>query len=212
MNTKTKQVVNEILAILKESDYLRAPRFQVETLLAGRYPSGEISAAIDRALDDCLVNLVLDDCSEGPDTDRGGRTWSLKLLSVEDTQGMKELTPLKRALLRLIYRHENSGFLGRIRVEDAMAALKESGFDVEPLKRGRIKGHVERVWETEDGERSEWFRLIPEDEKTEEFKRAEEESLREWEEWDALKRKRSDEIDKEAEARIRRRQKRKKAS
>ena len=51
----------------------------------------------------------------------------------------------------------------------------------------------------------------PEDEKTEEFKRAEEERVREWEEWDALKRKRSDEIDKEAEARIRRKQKRKKA-
>ena len=189
MSTKTKQVVNEILAILKESDYLRAPKLQVETLLADRYPSGEISAAIDCALDDCLVNLVLDDCPEDPDTDRRGRTWFLKLLSAEDTQGMKELTPLKRALLRLIYRHGNSGFLGRIRVEDAMATLKEKGFDVESLKWSRIKDHVERVWETEDGERSEWFRLIPVDEKTEEFKRAEEESLREWEEWDASKRK-----------------------
>lgn len=212
MNTKSKQVVNEILAILKDSDCLRAPKFQVETLLADRYPSGEISAAIDRALDDCLVDLVLDDCPEDPDTDRRGRTWFLKLLSAEDTQGMKELTPLKRALLRLIYRHENSSFLGRIRVEDAMAALKERGFDVEPLKWGRIRSHVERVWETEDGERSEWFRLIPEDEKTEEFKRAEEESLREWEEWDALKRKMIEDREKEDEARERRRQKRKKAT
>ena len=212
MNTKSKQVVNEILAILKDSDCLRAPKFRVETLLADRYPSGEISAAINRALDDCLVDLVLDDYPEGPDTDRGGRTWFLKLLSVEDTQGMKELTPLKRALLRLIYRHEISGFPGRIRVEDAMAALKESGFDVEPLKWGRIKGYVERVWESEDGERSEWFRLIPEDEKTEEFKRAEEERVREWEEWDALKRKMIEDREKEDEARERRRQKRKKAT
>ncbi len=211
MNTDSKQVVNEILAILKDSDYLRAPKFQVETLLADKYPSEEISAAIDCALDDCLVVLVLDDYPEDPDTDKGGRIWFLKLLSAKDAQGVRELTPLKRALLRLIYKHGNSDFLGRIRVEDAMAALKERGFDAESLKWGRIKDYVERVWEAEEGERSEWFRLIPEDEKTEEFKRAEEESLREWEEWDALKRKRSDEIDKEAEARIRRKQKRKKA-
>jgi len=212
MNTDFKQVVNEILAILKDSDCLRAPKFRVETLLADRYPSGEISAAIDRALDDCLVILVLDDYPEDPDTDKGGRIWFLKLLSAEDAQGVRELTPLKRALLRLIYKHGNSDFLGRIRVEDAMAALKERGFDAESLKWGRIKDYVERVWETEEGERSEWFRLIPEDEKTEEFKRAEEESLKEWEEWNAHKMKRIEEMEKEGEARERRRQKRKKAS
>ena len=212
MNTDSRQVVNEILAILKNNDCLRAPKFQVETLLTDKYPSGEISAAIDRALDDCLVVLVLDDYPQDPDTDKGGRTWFLKLLSAEDAQEVRELTPLKRALLRLIYIHGNSDFPGRIRVEDAMAVLKERGFDVESLKWGRIKDHVERVWETEDGERSEWFRLIPEDEKTEEFKRAEEERVREWEEWDALKRKMIEDKEKESEARERRRQKRKKAS
>ena len=93
-----------------------------------------------------------------------------------------------------------------------MAALKKRGFDVESLKWGRIKDYVERVWETEDGERSEWFRLIPEDEKTEEFKRAEEERIREWEEWDALKRKMIEDREKEDETRERRRQKRKKAT
>jgi len=212
MNDGINDIAVKILEILRKESPKGVPKKLVEEQLGDVFPHQLIEKSILHLLDGFKVDLVVDYPPEESELYRGRPIWHLRLLTTKESQILRALPPIKLALLKVLHQTKDSDHPGEIPVERVRAILKNEGFDDEDTEWMRIEDRVRRVSTTRNGRQTKCFQIIPEDEKTEEFKRAEEESLREWEEWDALKRKRSDEIDKEAEARIRRRQKRKKAT
>ena len=211
MNDEIHDIAGRILEILREGSPKGVSKKLVEEQIGKAYAHELVEKSISYLLDEFMVDLVIDYPSKESGLYQGHRIWHLKLLTSEESQVLRALSPVKSALLRILRQTKDSDYPGEIPVESARAILKNEGFEDEDTEWMRIKDRVEQVSTTRNGHQTQCFLIIPEDEKTEEFKRAEEERIREWEEWDALKRKRSDEIDKEAEARIRRKQKRKKA-
>jgi hypothetical protein len=211
MNDGINDITVKILEILRKEGPKGVPKKLVEEQLGDVVPHQLVEKSILHLLDGFKVDLVVDYPPEESELYRGRPIWHLRLLTTEESQILRALPPIKLALLKILRQTKDSDHPGEIPVERVRAILKNEGFDDEDTEWMRIEDRVRRVSTTRNGRQTECFQIIPEDEKTEEFKRAEEERIREWEEWDALKRKRSDEIDKEAEARIRRKQKRKKA-
>jgi hypothetical protein len=212
MNDGINDITVKILEILRKEGPKGVPKKLVEEQLGDVVPHQLVEKSILHLLDGFKVDLVVDYPPEESELYRGRPIWHLRLLTTEESQILRALPPIKLALLKILRQTKDSDHPGEIPVERVRAILKNEGFDDEDTEWMRIEDRVRRVSTTRNGRQTECFQIIPEDEKTEEFKRAEEERIREWEEWDALKRKRSDEIDKEAEARMRRKQKRKKVS
>ena len=212
MNDEIHDIAGRILEILREESPKGIPKKIVEEQLGDVFPHQLIEKSILHLLDGFKVDLVVDYPPEESELYQGHRIWLLKLLTSEESQVLRALSPVKLALLRILHQTKDSDYPGEIPVESARAILKNKGFEDEDTKWLRIKDRVEQVGTTREGHLTQCFLIIPEDEKTEEFKRAEEERVREWEEWDALKRKMIEDREKEDEARERRRQKRKKAT
>lgn len=212
MNDRINDIAVKILEILRKESPKGIPKKLVEEQLGDVFPHQLVEQSILHLLDGFKVDLVVDYPPEESELYRGHPIWHLRLLTIEESQILRALPPIELALLKILRQTKDSDYPGEIPVERVRAILNKEGFDDEDTVRLRIEDRVRQVSTTRNGRQTDCFQTIPEDEKIEEFKRAKEESLREWEEWDALKRKRSDEIDKEGEARIRRRQKRKRAS
>jgi len=212
MNDEIHDIAGRILEILREGSPKGVPKKLVEEQIVKAYAHELVEKSISYLLDEFMVDLVIDYPSEESGLYQGHRIWHLKLLTSEESQVLRALPPIKLALLKILRQTKDSDDPGEIPVERVRASLKKEGFDDEDTEWLRIEDRVRQVSTTRNGRQTDCFQTIPEDEKTEEFKRAEEESLREWEEWDASKRKMSEDREKEDEARERRRQKRKKAS
>ena len=212
MNDEIHDIAGRILEILREGSPKGVPKKLVEEQIGKAYAHELVEKSIPYLLDEFMVDLVIDYPSKESGLYQGHRVWHLKLLTSEESQVLRALSPVKSALLRILRQTKDSDYPGEIPVESARDILKNEGFEDEDTEWLRIEDRVEQVSTTRNGRQTECFLIIPEDEKTEEFKRAEEERVREWEEWDALKRKMIEDREKEDEARERRRQKRKKAS
>ncbi len=212
MNDEIHDIAGRILEILREGSPKGVPKKLVEEQIGKAYAHELVEKSIPYLLDEFMVDLVIDYPSKESGLYQGHRVWHLKLLTSEESQVLRALSPVKSALLRILRQTKDSDYPGEIPVESARDILKNEGFEDEDTEWLRIEDRVEQVSTTRNGRQTECFLIIPEDEKTEEFKRAEEERVREWEEWDALKRKMIEDRKKEDEARERRRQKRKKAT
>ena len=212
MNDEIHDIAGRILEILREGSPKGVPKKLVEEQIVKAYAHELVKKSISYLLDEFMVDLVIDYPSEESGLYQGHRIWHLKLLTSKESQVLRALSPVKSALLGILRQTKDSDHPGAVPVESARTILKNEGFDDEDTEWLRIKDRVRRVSTTINGCQTKCFWMIPEDEKTEEFKRAEEERVREWEEWDALKRKMIEDREKEDEARERRRQKRKKAS
>lgn len=212
MNDGINDITVRILEILRKEGPKGVPKKLVEDQLGDVVPHQLVEKSILHLLDGFKVDLVVDYPPEESELYRGRPFWHLRLLTTEESQILRALPPIKLALLKILRQTKDSDHPGEIPVERVRAILKNEGFDDEDTEWMRIEDRVRRVSTTRNGRQTECFQIIPEDEKTEEFKRAEEERVREWEEWNAYKMKRIEETEKEDEARERRRQKRKKAT
>jgi len=172
---KEKQVEARILSILQKNPSKGIPKKTVEEELKEDFTPAAIEASIWELLENYIVDLVSDYPSEDSDLYCGHRVWHLKLLTPEEGQILRDLSPVKCALLRIVRKADSSNYPGTVRVDDASAVLRSEGFLDDEIRWLSIEGMVERVSTTVFGDSAKCYRIIPEDEKTEEYKRAMEE-------------------------------------
>lgn len=131
-------------------------------------PEHLINDAIQYALTNWLVEKVIDYPRYKDGFAIGAPTWVLKKLTGEESKCLQELPEVKTAYLRLLQSCSESDEIGRMREKDALKHLQELGFDVDRIP--HIPGRTQLTLQHEDGEWVTVCRLIPEFEKTEEFK------------------------------------------
>jgi len=188
------------------------PKEQARKQLEDFYSPDIVAEGISKAIDEFLIEQVVDYTRR--EGEAGGELiWYLRVLSKEEELKLRHLKPVQLALLRVIYEQESPGCPGEIRVIDAIDKLGKRGCTNPGNEYLRIADKIDPFWKIEDHGRTEWLRMIPEHEKTPEYKAARERRDRELEDITAFHAKvldiEEEEMDKKARARARTKKKRK---
>jgi len=147
------------------------------TMARSAQPNSDGSYLIEYVLDHHLVEKTIDYPPEDWDSfDKP--TWYVRPLSSEDAQSHRSLPPHEWALLKLLWNQNDRDHLGQMKLEAVRGELRRQGFTEDVLEVLTIDGLVDHFFTTEDGVMTEWCYVLPEWEKTEEYKRSEEEILR----------------------------------
>jgi hypothetical protein len=140
----------------------------------------DINDAIQRAVDNWVVDKVLAPIQvtkkEELGLDSKGPFWHLKKLSSEERDKYDSLLPVERALIGLLREQDEPGKRGRIPVKEAEEILSEQGFDEIP-EGIWVEDIVEETYQYEGDERVDWYFLVQEHLKTDEYKKHEEQML-----------------------------------
>lgn len=165
----------DLMALFSNMDKKSIPLEIVIKELCNDYQIEGIEQAIEHALDDYRIDKVLD----YPDSEwnlYGGRPlWHLMKLTSEDADRLRSLRKVDLALLQLLKNQTAPKSEGEMKSDDARIILQEQGFAEDETKFLWVEDYVDHHYEYDDGKSIEWCRLIPENEKTEEYKRAMEE-------------------------------------
>ncbi len=212
MKPQISRIAESVLGLLRDGNPEGTPRKIIEQQLENQSSLEMIRDAILHLLNSYVIDLTIDYPPKESGIYDGRPVCHLKLLTDEASQSLRALTPLAWALLKILRQKNDSRFPGEIPVEDAKAVLRREGFEDEDVEWLWIENRVDRIRTTRAGKLVPCFRIIPEYEKTEEYKSSQEEAHREWEEREAFRMRMIEKLEKEDEARERRRQKRKKAT
>lgn len=146
---------------------------------------------IQKALDQHLIDKVIDYEEKDRDTLLAEPTWHLKLLTPKERKERRKLSSADQALLRLLFQQNHPLYLGRIPQEEARRRLWAQGHTEEETERAvqGIPGLTEVVWAKEWHEQTlkqpkdiKWIRLTHEYERhpTPQEKREQERTHREF--------------------------------
>ena len=180
MKPQVSQIAKSVLALLREGNPEGTPQEIIAQQLENQSPPELIRDVISHLLDSYVIDLIIDYPPKESGLYGGRPVRHLRLLTDEASQSLRELAPIAWALLKILRQVNDLKFPGEIPVEDAKAMLGKEGFDDEDVEWLWIENRVDRIRTTRAGELVPSFRIIPEYEKTEEFKRAEEKANKEW--------------------------------
>lgn len=177
MNEQTQQAIEELLELLRNSGSRKSPKAYVEQHLSIRFSPIVSSATIQQALDCFLIDQVIDYPSDVPDEEKVEPIWFLKLLDSEESSRLRTLKPVDLAIIQALRNHSDYGRIGTMNEDALRAQLGQTGFSREELRILYVPDKVDSHHTFEDNEWVKWCYLIPEYQKTEEYKRREEEML-----------------------------------
>ena len=100
----------------------------------------------------------------------------LKMLSPDESQKLRDLTPLQLSFLRILQETDDEDFTGEVPISEVESKLIASGFSKDEVEWLSIADRVYRVKTNRDGVSVRCYMIIPEYEKTKEYKKFQEES------------------------------------
>ena len=187
MSHDVENIVENVMEIFLELNRAIIPLEVVIEKLSNDFVIKEIEEAIEYAQERFQVDKVLDYPSNEWSSYAGYPLWHLLKLTPEEAANLQNLKPVDRALLRLLKNQNTAKRFGQMKSDDARVLLREQGFTNGETESLWIEDVVDNHYEYEDGKNIEWCRLIPENEKTEEYKKAEEEIQKEFDRKEAFR-------------------------
>ncbi len=134
-----------------------------------RCPTRRVQQAIQHALDNWLIDKVIDYPLNSEGKEVGRLTWFLCPLSEEESDFLKNLPDIEKTVLKILRERETEYGLGTMSEEDLLLRLEELGFEADyvPI----IEDRVSDFYEPENDELIAWYYLVPRFERTPEFKK-----------------------------------------
>ena len=129
------------------------------------------SHEISSLLDDFVVDLVVEYPPKDLGLSTGQPCWFLKLLSPSESKELSALSPLKLSFLRILQETDDESFPGEVPIDEVKAKLIAKGFPQDKVERLHIADRVERASVTSDAGLIPCYMIIPEYEKTDEYKK-----------------------------------------
>jgi len=209
MSQQIDEIRRSLCEIIKGIDR-RAPKDDIIRRLIASYPPAIVDSAIEQALDQLEIDQLIDYDTREEGHGRTEAIWYLRILNEKEAHDLQSLKPVARALLKLLYKQGDYEHLGQMRVEDARTRLTELGFPLSETKYISVEGRVDVFWRFRSGQQEEWFRIIPEYEKTAEYRAAEDEAERELDEHISIQTYMTEKLENEDEKRRKRAASRKK--
>jgi hypothetical protein len=170
MSNKIPETVQMLVEILRNAEtrcmLLKELRSKLQESLQIN-ENIEIDDGIQYVLDNWIVEKVLDYDSDSTESD-GQLVWFLRILSEKEAERFRNLPEVSKCFIRILYSINTPGDLGVIRADDALKKLKEHGYDIEYVP--YVSGKTDDFFRLEDGELIQFHYLVPEEEKSEEYK------------------------------------------
>lgn len=139
-----------------------------------------VEKAIQSLLDDWIIDKTLAPLPSELEAELGleppGPFWRLKILTPDEQKKCKSLSPVKKALIRLLRKRNEPGKRGKIPIKEAEDALSAQGFEDIPQYMW-VGDAVKTSFGYEGEEVVDYYFLVQEHMKTDEFKEREEEML-----------------------------------
>ncbi|MBD3157974.1 MAG: hypothetical protein GF309_04235 [Candidatus Lokiarchaeota archaeon] len=139
-----------------------------------------VEKAIQTLLDDWTIDKTLaplpSELEEELNLEPPGPFWRLKILTSEEQENYRSLSPVKKALIRILRERNEPGKRGEIPIKEAEAILSVQGFEEIPQYMW-VKDTVKTSFGYEGEEVVDYYFLVQEHMKTDEFKKYEEEML-----------------------------------
>ena len=176
MNEEIVDLRKSILNLINDDSSKKISKRTVRKKLATQYDSVFIEGAITELLDEFVIDLVIDYPTPNSELDVGHPIWFLKILSNDEIQELRSLSSVKFNLLQILRATPDDEFPGELPVDQVKAELKSRGFVDDDLDWLHIEGRVTRVTTTWGNVRQRCLMIIPEYEKTEEYRKFQEES------------------------------------
>jgi hypothetical protein len=160
----------------------------------------EIQSLIQQGLDEWVIDKTIDELTYQKMRELGlpeesGFIWHLKLPTPEKTEFYRQLRPEARALIRLLREQNDPRSMGIMPRDEAIKNLKEQGF-TDDLKYIYAEDTIEDFIANWIGDGNVWcYGLVQEYEKTEEFKKWQEEVTNKAIEREAMRHRRSEEFE-----------------
>ncbi|MFX1483881.1 MAG: hypothetical protein ACFFCP_11930 [Promethearchaeota archaeon] len=170
MSDKILEAAQIIAEILRNTETKRMPLRELKSRLQASLQVNEnieMDDVIQYALENWIVEKVLDYDNDSAES-VGQLEWFLRILSEKEAERFQNLPEASKCFIRILYGINTPGDLGVIRADDALKKLNEKGYDVEYVP--YIPDKTDDFFRLEDGELVQFHYLIPEEEKSEEYK------------------------------------------
>lgn len=192
MSKKIDEITRKIIELFSEFNKDSIPLEIIIERITQDYNNDDIEKAIEYAMDSFKIDKVLDYPSSEWHLYKGRHIWHITKLTSEASGTLHNLKPVDFALLKILKNQDIGKYPGRIKSDDARIILRKQGFKEEEIRSLWVNDFADHTYEFENGKSVEWCRLIPEDEKTAEYKRAEEEMHREFDRKESIRMYRAD--------------------
>ena len=176
MTESIEKIKKQIIELLDENNSRGILRREVENNLSNQYSLADVKKAISELVENFAIDLVIDYPSSDSKLDTGHPHWFLKTLSPTESQELRELSPLQLSLLRILQETDDEGFPSEVPVSEVRAKLIVDGYSKDDVEWLSITGKVYQVTTTREGDSVRCYMIIPEYEKTEEYRKFQEES------------------------------------
>jgi len=173
--------VEILLDLLEERGVRGAPLDDLQEELAHnleeRRISQELPTALETikyALDKWLVDKIIDYCENERGASIGPPKWFIRPLPQEESDRLKKLPEVEKAVINLLRNNETEHGLGTMSEDELMSRLKESGFEVDFVP--EPTDMVSDFYEPDNDHMVVWYYIVPQYERSEEYKKAMEEA------------------------------------
>jgi hypothetical protein len=172
MNPTQSETVSILIELLENTDTKQMPLKELESRLQKRlkFRTGIDVNPIDiieTSLDNWTVDKILD-YDDSSEESIGKPVWFIRLLDEEETEILRNLSDEAKCLLKILRKSKTEENLGVVRTKDVLKTLREKGYDLDLVP--YIPERVDDYFKTIDGELIQFHYLVPEDEKSEEYK------------------------------------------
>ena len=176
MNETIERIKERIIKLLDEDNSRKIPKRKIESDLSNQYKLEDVKRAISDLVESFTIDLLVDYPSNDSDLDTGHPHWFLKILSPNESQELRNLTPLQLSFLKILQETDDESFPGEVPASEVKTRLISEGYSEDEVEWLSITNKVYRVRTTREGSSVSCYKIIPEYEKTEEYKKFQEES------------------------------------
>ncbi len=172
MSAKISEYVDILIELLENTELNKIPQRELEyelqkILRINDSIEVDTRTVIQYALDNWMIDKILD-YDDNSMNSVGQLVWFLCTLTEAETEALRNLPEVAKSFLKILHSSNITGDLGVVRADDALEALNEDGYDIEYVP--YIPSKTNDFFRPEDGKLVQFHYLVPENEKSEEYK------------------------------------------
>ncbi len=172
MSATIIEYVDILIELLENTELNKIPQRELEyelqkILRINDSIEVDTRAVIQYALDNWMIDKILD-YDDNSNESVGQLVWFLCTLSEKEAEALRILPEAVKCFIRILRSSNTTGNLGVVRADEVLRVLYEHDYDIEHVP--YILGKTDDFFRPEDGKLVQFHYIVPEDEKSEEYK------------------------------------------
>ncbi len=172
MNNELSECVSILIKLLQNTESEKIPQRELECELqrilhVNDKIKVDTGTVIQYGLDNWMIDKILD-YDDNSNESVGQLVWFLCTLSEKEAEALRILPEAVKCFIKILRSSNTTGNLGVVRADEVLRVLYEHDYDIEHVP--YILGKTDDFFRPEDGKLVQFHYLVPEDEKSEEYK------------------------------------------